>query len=522
MRYSVNCFLLALSVMFGCSEGRKEQAPAGDKDEASADATGSPTVSAAGLPTSVSTDTSIEATVTGTATEYKYALSHQLLSDCDGVTYGAFQSISTKLTISEAELGADGDKTVCIVGRNSAGTESQPELYRWKKNTVPAAEEPPKVTVPGIESSYNEASIVLTIKAENGATHYQYALKQGELDNCDDANYGDDISVTANGGKFTLSDLDNGDYTLCLRGKNGAKLQQEVSPNTFARVDPPEPESAGRLNITTSQDRPTSIYFASGGKGTPKITLSNKGGSDLEWRLEAAQAASWLKVGLDEDSMNRVNSADDDLISGTLSAGQDTIVYLRLGDVYKTDYVVGKKTATLKVHNVSGGDAPVSIDVNMVVPEVERRVSPTFPKYPNTMTLSGAQPKGKVMLHNAKGGNWAVKYQFKPLISGAELSKFNDIVSYQRLKTSDGKNTKYIEFSVDKTKLAGKPADYTASMWYCIVTNTSSKGTVPPTSICKDDRELQGGETTTLGNGIAFKPDYTTNVCEVFIVLVTK
>lgn len=533
MRYSVQLFLLALSVVLGC-QGREER-PAVEGDPASDDATGLPTVSA-NLPTGQSPLTKIEATVTGTVTEYKFyfSSSHPLGYDCANATYGDFRSISTKLTISEAELGADSvtgsAKTVCIVGRSGTDTESQPKPYQWMKITSATAELPaeklPKVTVPDIESSYNDASIELTITAENGATHYQYALKQGELDCEDDfdaeEDYGDDREVGADEGKLTLTLEALGDYTLCVRGKNGAKLQQDVSEYKFEKVVDPDSqeESAGMLAVTTSH-KPRRIYLASATKGTPKITLSNEGNSNLEWRIEAERAASWLKIGTDKSSLSTV-SADDDLINGTLSAGQETTVYLKLADVYKTDYEAGKKRVTLKVHDVSGSDAPVSIDVNMVVPEVKMSISPIKPPNTAVMTLSASQPKGKVMLDNAKGGNWAVKYQFKPLISGAYLSKFNDIISYREHKPTDSKQPKYIEFSVDQAKLASKPAGYTASMWYCIVTNTSSKGTVPPTSICKDDRKLQGGATTTLATGITFTPDYTTNVCEVFVVLVTK
>jgi len=314
MRYSVHCFLLALSVMFGCQG--KEERPAVKEDPASDDATGeaTPTVSA-DLPVGESNAASIDATVSGTATEYKFyfSSSHSLGYDCANATYGDFQSISTKLTISEAELGADGIKTVCIVGKNSTGTESEPELYQWKKNTAPPTEKPPKVTVQDIQDEYSEDSIELTIKAEHGATHYQYGLKQGNY-NCDDfdaEDYGSDIEVGADSGKFTLSNLANEDYTLCVRGKNGAKLQEDVSQYIFEKVDPDSPESsAGMLDITTSQ-QPTRIYLASAGKGTPKIILSNEGDSEQRSEIVANLAEEPVRVLVATDCLSEgVNLQD--------------------------------------------------------------------------------------------------------------------------------------------------------------------------------------------------------------------
>ena len=263
------------------------------------------------------------------------------------------------------------------------------------------------------------------------------------------------------------------------------------------------------LDITTSH-KPTKIYFASTSYGHRVITLSNKGDSDLEWKIEAEAAIDWLKIGTAENNLSVVSAANN-LVSGTLAAQEKTTVWLRLADIYKTDYEAGKKTATLKVHNVSGGDDPMSIDVSLQVPTVE--LSP----YPALIKLDKYKKTAKIMLHNSDtNANWAVGYQFSPFLINDAYNEFQDIVSYKTLK--DAGYTKYIEFTVDEDKLAQKEDGYSGAMIYLLITNTSSK----VEGSC-GAYELEGGEKTTIGFiNVEFTPRFTTNVCYYFSVTVKK
>ena len=515
MRY----FLLVFALVLGCQEREDRQDPQIEVTEStntSADAETPPIAFTTDLPKGISSVTSVEVTVRGTATEYKYAFTSDLGAGCSDAGYGNSQSLNKKLKIDD--LGADGIKTVCIVGRSSDGTEQeQPELYQWMKFTADASTPPPPepvVTVKDIQDEYHDGTIKLEVEAENGATHYQLAFKKGLLDceeDFEDSDYGEEKEVSADNGTFTLYHVNsNGAYTLCLRGKNGANVQDNVSQYAFEKVDPPLPESAGMLDITTSY-KPTKIYFASTSYGHRVITLSNKGDSDLEWKIEAEAAIDWLKIGMAEDNLSVV-SASDNLVSGTLAAQGKTTVWLRLADIYKTDYEAGKKTATLKVHNVSGGDDPVSIDVSLQVPTVELSPDPAIIK------LNKYKKTGKIMLHNsATNANWAVGYRFSPLLINDAYNEFQDIVSYKTLR--DASQTKYIEFSIDEDKLAQKEDGYSGGMFYMLITNTSSK--VEESKSCGDD-ELEGGEKITIGVKVEFTPRFTTNVCYYFSVSVKK
>ena len=253
MRY----FLLVFALVLGCQEREDRQVPQ-ISEPASGDAETPPIAFTTDLPKGISSVTSIEVSVRGTATEYKYAFTSDIGAGCSDAGYENFQSLNNKLKIDD--LGADGIKTVCIVGRSSDGTEQeQPELYQWMKSTADASTPPPSVpvvTVKDMQDEYHEDTITLEVEAENGATHYKFAFKKGLLDceeDFEDSDYGEEKEVSADNGTFTLYHLNsNGAYTLCLRGKKGANVQDNVSQYAFEKVDPPPPESAGMLDITTS------------------------------------------------------------------------------------------------------------------------------------------------------------------------------------------------------------------------------------------------------------------------------
>ena len=514
-------FLFAL-VLFGCSQNEKRrQVP----QETSADAEASPTVSA-NLPNNEdSPSTSINATVKGTATEYKYAFFSDRTdrSACDNDDdYGEFQSISEKLTITEEEMGGNGHKLVCIIGKKGTN-QGQVTSYSWNKISAEAS---PTVSA---NLPNNEDSSITSINAtvQGTATEYKYAFFSDGTDRsaCDnDDDYGEFQSISE---KLTITEEEmggNGHKLVCIIGKKGT-IQGQVTSYSWNKIsadpqpatpsEPAEPESVGRLDIVTSSSHPTNLYFASAAKGYTHINLSNNGNGDLEWRVEAEQSASWLQAGKEKNNLTIVSDAND-IASGTLTAGEETRIYFKLADINKTDYEAGKKTVTLKVYNVSSGDQPVTIDVNMVVPKVELSVIPENNHLILRLNLN--QPKGKVMLKNTAGGDWAVKYQLRHALNAETRNEFNDLVSYKELKTTDGKHTKYLEFSVDQNKLMNKEDDYSLTMVYLFITNSSSKGT---DSTCGRKSRMEAGTTATLG-GEEFRPKFTTNVCHYLWVNVAK
>lgn len=523
MRYC----LLILGLVIGCQdkEAYDTPVPTVKPDPASGDQEVAPLAFTEELPLA-SDATSIEVTVKGTATEYKFGFAAQIVSNgCGSITYGNYQSIDDKLKIDD--LGADGFKTVCIVGKNSSGLEqSTPSLYQWIKDTGDQdTTEPPKpaVTV-DVEAEYSDKSIELEVVAENGATHYQFAFRIGDLQ-CEDipTGYGNVSKVTANNGGFSLHYLNpNGIYTLCLRPTDDSgAVTGDVSRYTFRKVDPPPPESAGMLDITTS-NRATKIYFASASSSYREIILSNNGNSELDWKISAESDVDWLKIGKTKASLSAVNasgSASGSLVSGTLAAQEKNVsIWLRLADIYRTDYEEGITTATLQVHNVSGGDESVSISVNLYVPVVEISPSPAYP----TISLSNYKKTGKIILLNsARGGNWAVQYQFAPLVVNDSYKEFADIINISR--HSDASHNRFIEVTVDKDKLAQKEEGYFYTAFYFLISNTSTKNTdwgcgfiIPLNTIFEGGKEIEAG----LGTKIT--PRFTTNFCYIFSIKVEK
>ena len=392
-----------------------------------------------------------------------------------------------------------------------------PELASIKASADVVALPPaPVVTVKGIWPEYHDNTITLAVEAENGATHYQFASMGGVHDceeNFEEKHYSGDKEV-AGDRTFTLNISYNGYYTLCLRGRNSDAIQDNVSQYRFKKVDPPPPESVGMLEITTSH-QPTSIHLFSTYKGEVKITLSNKGTSDLVWKIAAEAAASWLKLGTGSNDLRVVHAAD--LVGGTLVTGGNVSVWLRLADIHKTDYAAGIKTAKLKVYNVSGEDDPVSISVHLYIPRVELIPDP---KLLATISLDSVNKTEKIMLHNsATRSGWPVMSQLIPLQVDAE---FTQVVNVRRDR--DASQTSFIEASINEAALLAKEDGYKRHMYYLLITNTSSEEQERNISTTCGDifpEGVVGGMSRTIG-AVVFTPQYTTNICRYVYVVVER
>ncbi len=274
--------------------------------------------------------------------------------------------------------------------------------------------------------------------------------------------------------------------------------------------------SAGKLKVSTP-NKSNAIHFASAASGNYKIKLTNTSTEDIEWRIDAESAASWLKVGKTKNDLQVVPA--NTLLSGTLLAGEETSVRIELADKHKTDYEVGKKTVQLKVYNISGGHDPVPIAVNMHVPKVQLHASYYINRMPE-VKLSADNPRGRIELHNIDGANWAVRYQFKHMSEHEASKAFHNIVSYREGKTTDGKHTKFIEFSADKAKLAEQADGYKSAMFYTVVTNTSSAADVNYTQANRCP--LREANKPIPLTKTSLTPEFTTDVCYAFAVTLTK
>jgi hypothetical protein len=97
----------------------------------------SPTTSLDNTPSDPSNAASINIKVSGqSVVQYRYALLDSA-GGCGGAVYGGWISVSNRITGS---LGADGPKTLCVIGRDSSNIEqSVPTLVAWVKDTTPPA-----------------------------------------------------------------------------------------------------------------------------------------------------------------------------------------------------------------------------------------------------------------------------------------------------------------------------------------------------------------------------------------------
>ena len=96
----------------------------------------------------------------------------------------------------------------------------------------------------------------------------------------------------------------------------------------------------------------------------------------------------------------------------------------------------------------------MSIDVSLQVPTVELSPDPALIKLDKYKKTA----QDHCCTISATNANWAVGYQFSPLLINDAYNEFQDIVSYKTLK--DAGYTKYIEFTVDEDKLVQKEDGY--------------------------------------------------------------
>lgn len=227
-----------------------------------------PTATISNQPTSTSSATFLNVTVSGTdVVDYKFALNDQTES-CAAASYsGSWVSVATSIS---AAIGTDGNKRLCVLGRDTAGNTQLPANaveYTWVKDTIE-----PVAVLSGTPSSIsNTSAIDVTISGDQVVT-YQYSVTTSATD-CENATYnGTWISVSTD---IEQSVAGEGEFRLCVIGRDAATNAQDkatatshdwtkdtIAPTATISDTPDSLSNATALNVTVSGTGVVDYKFA--------------------------------------------------------------------------------------------------------------------------------------------------------------------------------------------------------------------------------------------------------------------
>lgn len=332
--------LSSLWIVFACTDSSPEEGG----DDAMQKAAPEVWIEAGqGLPKEESSANSLAITVSGneTATAYQYALFSDTNVTCGDAKYGAFKSISTKLT--ETDLGNNGTKIICLRGKDKEGNvQAVPKRYSWTKvDGAAVGDQLPEVELETIPTA-NMLSINSKVVGNKITEKYQYVLVNAAKYNCDgvedDANvsYGAVRKIT----EMLVEDVGvDGHKTLCLRGldKDG-KLQTKATSYHWEKT----PSVTNSNNEKPAEGQPgiglisASITFRSGSGSAYGITVRNVGTGKLKWQAKTASSSTWLQV--KDAKGNYVPLKAGELASGELAPDESKFVFFRLAKGRDTDY----------------------------------------------------------------------------------------------------------------------------------------------------------------------------------------
>ena len=490
-RFKVRAYLLLLSlVAFACEKSSPDE---GGDDTALHTEPPSVLIEAGhGLPSGESSANSLEVTVSGneTATEYQYDFFSDESVTCEDATYGAFKSISTKLT--EIDLGDNGKKIICIRGKDKDGNvQATPKRYTWTKvDGVALAEEvtpEAKLKSPPDTPSDSLSRIDSVVEGNKITVKYQYVLIAGEH-NCknidgnpdpDSVNNYMTKELAADGTtKLELNLGADGTKTLCLRGLDEDDgLQNEATRYMWVKITP-EPNSknekpaAGAAGIGLLN---AAITFRSGGSNAVAITVQNVGEGTLKWRAKTARAASWLQVKVSGDNYEALRAGK--LASGAIAANKSAFVYFKLGKDRGTDYGMPYKREHEIVFVNADSKYEMRAKIALEIPKLDNKYESV------TLTRNSAPVKVYAKNLNKSLGMHPMQIEVVPAfpttITRAEKiargEKFKAMVTLKTGLESTGtsKGERYVEFTITSD---GKESCEALRQTILVYSNGDSKG----------------------------------------------
>lgn len=436
------------------------------------------------LPRDQSDAASLEVTVSGnkTATAYAYSFFSDHSVSCDDAEYGEFKSISAPLT--EINLGANGDKVICLKGKDAQGKmQDNPKRYEWTKIDGLAEDvQTPEAELDGPPTDGPAGQISSGVSGNDVTVRYRYALIEEQNYDCAGIADDDDVSYRAPQNMdvdLGLNITDNGHYTLCLQGLDAddqlqdpaTKYTWEKKKQTSSNADKTPDTGKRGLALFGS-----SFHFLSGNDDAIRIPVLNVGTGMLKWEANTTSAVPWLevKVGANYQALTAGK-----LASGDLAAKTNAQVKLRLAKGRGTDYgEPHQRTHEIVFTNKDSGHE-VKAKIVLEIPKLE------VPARAVRLALSRDSAPTKVYAKdlNRSLGMSPIKIDVAPAFptditsdeKRARYGKFKSLVTVSRPKLeSTGANSgeKYIEFTVTA---AGKQSCETVRQTLLVYSNGDSK-----------------------------------------------
>ncbi len=151
--------------------------------------------------------------------QYRYAIVYGEES-CSSATMSAWIKGSTPIAVKD--IGGEGPRKLCVIGRNVYGHETAVE-YEWTKDTTP-----PTATV--VDAADGVASAFAATVAGAGVTSYRYAHLVDAGD-CAAASYSAWVEVVTT---VTAAFATSGSQLLCVQGRDAAGNEQ-VGPTAYLK-----------------------------------------------------------------------------------------------------------------------------------------------------------------------------------------------------------------------------------------------------------------------------------------------
>lgn len=467
-----------------------------------------PTATLSNYPAAESTDSSLAVVVGGAdVVEYQYSLTSTNIP-CQFADYnGSWLAASSPITDS---LGSDGDKRLCVIGRDSAGNEQFKQSatsYNWLKDT----ESPTAVLIdtPINPTNIDELNVTVT---GNGVIAYKYAVTD-QSTSCSSVTT--NLTWTNITSRITDTVTGDGEKRLCVIAKDAAGNTQTLADATVHNwtLDTAAPTAVlsnvpninskePSLNISvsgsqvvnyrfvlTSQSTACSAVIYNGwwtGVGTP---ISSSSGSD---GLKRICVVGRDAAGNEQETATEYNwSLDTIAPSATLSGvpnseSQDTVLDVTVAGSDVTSYqfslIEGTSSCATAAYNGLWKPLNEKIDVNIgndgdkKLCVIGRDVS------------ENEQPKA-----SATSYTWE-KDSVAPTVT---LSNFPIATSNSLAVTVGGADVYEYDFALTTQSTPCNTASYSGT-WYNVQTSiTESIGSDGTRRLCVIGRDNAGNTQTT-------------------------
>jgi hypothetical protein len=227
----------AVAVVVGCEKsggGGGGEPPGGGVAPGQGNPTpaAAPTIGLEGVPDALSNAQELDVTVVSTSSGTAAATSYMFgiltdEDDCKEVEYGEFVDIDEKVT---ADLGEDGEKTLCVLARNASGIMMTTAVSAtWTKDTAA-----PTAVLTGVpKGESNQTALSVKVKGDgDGLVSYAYEVVSG--DECESLASAKFVSIDKT--LETTVTVADGTTSLCVAGKDAVgNIQNPPTKATWTK-----------------------------------------------------------------------------------------------------------------------------------------------------------------------------------------------------------------------------------------------------------------------------------------------